>query len=86
MWKKPIFTPSSGGEKVAWALSSRLSLVACGLTSLRWAMQAVSLAEVGGLKPGVNVDVDQETAALIYAGLLEPKDDPQIQAAVEALK
>lgn len=48
--------------------------------------KGVSLAEVGGLKPGVNVDVDQETAALIYAGLLEPKDDPQIQAAVEALK
>ena len=48
--------------------------------------KGVSLAEVGGLKPGVNVAVDKETAALIYAGLLEPKDDPQIQAAVEALK
>lgn len=48
--------------------------------------KGVSLAEVGGLKPGVNVTVDQEIAALIYAGLLNAEDDPQIQAAVEALK
>ena len=48
--------------------------------------KGVSLAEVGGLKPGVDVTVDKETAALIYAGLLDPKEDPQIQAAVQALK
>ena len=46
----------------------------------------VSLAEVGGLTPGVTVTVDKETAALIYAGLLDPEEDPQVQAAVEALK
>ena len=46
----------------------------------------VSLAEVGGLKPSVNVPVDEETAIMIYAGLLGPEEDPQVQAAIEALK
>ena len=46
----------------------------------------VSLAEVGGLTPEVLVEVDDETFAAIYAGILEPENDPQIQAAVEALK
>lgn len=46
----------------------------------------VSLAEVGGLVPDVEVAVDEETAARIYAGLVEPMDDPQILAAIEALK
>ena len=45
----------------------------------------VSLAEVGGLVPEILVEVDQELAANIYAGLVEPQDDPQIQAALEAL-
>lgn len=46
----------------------------------------VSLAEAGGLTPQIEVDVDEETFLAIYAGILEPEDDPQIQAAVEALK
>ncbi len=46
----------------------------------------VSLAEVGGLVPEVVVEVDMETAAKIYSQLIEPADDPQIQAAVAALK
>ena len=46
----------------------------------------VSLAEVGGLVPQVEVPVDDETFANIYAGLLEPQDDPQIQAAIEQLR
>ena len=47
----------------------------------------VCLADVGGLVPkdGYLVEVDKETAALIYAGLLDPKEDPQIQTAVNAL-
>lgn len=48
--------------------------------------KGVSLAEVGGLEPDIPVEVDAETAAKIYAGILEPKDDPQILAAVESLK
>lgn len=46
----------------------------------------VSLADEGGLKPEVQVDVDDETKAKIYAGTLSPENDPQIQAAVTALK
>ena len=45
----------------------------------------VSLAGVG-ITPEVYVEVDEETAFLIYAGTLDPAEDPQIQAAVEALK
>lgn len=46
----------------------------------------VWLAEVGGLTPDIQVDVDDETEAAIYAATLDPAEDPQIQAAVEALK
>ena len=47
--------------------------------------KGVCLAEVGGLIPNVPVEVDEETFADIYAGILEPAEDPQIQAALEAL-
>ena len=46
----------------------------------------VSLAEVGGITPDIVVEVDEETAWGIYAQTLDPAEDPQIQAAVEALK
>ncbi len=39
-----------------------------------------------GLTPDVEVPVDEETAAKIYAGTLEPEEDPQILAAINALK
>lgn len=45
----------------------------------------ISLTEVGGLQPEVAVTVDEETAANIYAGVLLPEEDPQIQAAIAAL-
>lgn len=46
----------------------------------------VSLADVGGLKPTVTVEVDDTTRAKIYAGQLPLEEDPQVQAAIEALK
>ena len=46
----------------------------------------VSLAEVGGLVPNIQVDVDEEVYMQILAGTLEPENDPQIQAALEALR
>ena len=46
----------------------------------------VSLAEVGGLIPNIPVEVDEEVYMQILAGTLEPENDPQIQAALEALK
>ena len=45
----------------------------------------VSLAGVG-ITPDVQVDVDDETFEQIYYGNLEPAEDPQILAAIEALK
>lgn len=44
----------------------------------------VNLAGVG-ITPDVTVPVDQNTAAQIVAGTLAPEEDPQIQAAIEAL-
>ena len=43
-----------------------------------------SLAGIG-LTPDVEVPVDEETAAAIYVGSLEPEEDPQLQAAINAL-
>ena len=45
----------------------------------------VSLAEVGGLQPDVEVLVDEETWNKLYAGTVAPEEDPQIQAAIRAL-
>ena len=46
----------------------------------------VSLADAKGLTPEVIVEVDEETFARIYAGDLEPEEDPQLQKALAALK
>ncbi len=48
--------------------------------------KGVSLAEVGGLTPDVVVEVDEDTAAAIRAGTLDPMSDPQILAAIAALE
>lgn len=45
----------------------------------------VNLAGVG-ITPDIVVDVDEDTAFEIYAGLMDPNTDPQIQAAIEAMK
>ena len=45
----------------------------------------VSLAEVGGITPDVTVEVDEETFAAIYAGTLDPMEDPQILAALNRI-
>ena len=45
----------------------------------------VSLAGVG-LTPEVEIPVDEATAAKIAAGILSPEEDPQIIAAINALK
>ena len=48
--------------------------------------KGVCLEETGGLTPEIEVKIDLETAAKVYAGLLEPQEDPQLQAALEVLK
>lgn len=45
----------------------------------------VSLADVG-LTPDLTVEMDLEKRNELYYGMLQPEDDPQFQAAVEALK
>lgn len=47
--------------------------------------KGVSLEGVG-ITPDVEVPVDPETELAIYYGYLQPQEDPQIQAALEALK
>ncbi len=42
--------------------------------------------EGAGITPDVPVEVDQATADAIFAGTLEPEEDPQITAAINALK
>ena len=46
----------------------------------------VSLADQGGLTPQIPVEVDDETWAKIYGGLIPLEEDPQVIAAIEALK
>lgn len=48
--------------------------------------KGVSLAETGGLTPDVPVEVDEITYAMIYAGALPLEEDPQLIAALDALK
>ena len=45
----------------------------------------VSLADEG-ITPEILMELDEETTFALYAGTLDPADDPQVQAAVEALK
>ena len=47
--------------------------------------KGINLTEVGGLTPDVPIAVNDELAAKIYAGALEPAEDPQLQAAIGAL-
>lgn len=54
-------------------------------TGMYFTPKGNSLAEKG-ITPTVRVDVDEETASAIYYGTLQPADDPQIQAAIKALK
>lgn len=48
--------------------------------------KGVSLAETGGLIPEILVEVDEKLAAQIYAGTVAPENDPQLQAAIQALQ
>ena len=47
--------------------------------------KGVSLADQNGLVPDEKVEIDEQLAAEIYAGLVAPLDDPQIQAAIKVL-
>ncbi len=84
-WAVVVGMPTSG--KGYYQQTFRLSDgSAVGLSvGAYYTPKGVSLAEVGGLIPQVQVAVDDETAAQIYAGLMPLEEDPQIQAAQTAL-
>ena len=46
----------------------------------------VNLSEAGGLTPDVLVELEEEIQTQLYYGTLPPEEDPQIRAAIEALK
>lgn len=46
----------------------------------------VSLAEVGGIRVDVPVEIDEETAALLYGEMLPAEEDMQLQSAVAELE
>ena len=48
--------------------------------------KGVCLQDQGGLVPDVVVEVDDTTAAAIYAQTIDPKDDPQLSKALELLQ
>ena len=48
--------------------------------------RGVSLAEAGGLVPEILLEVDEQTEALIYTGVLGWEEDPQLQAAIKAME
>ncbi len=48
--------------------------------------KGVSLAETGGLKPDVEQKLEKEKETKLYAGVLDPQEDEQVSAAVQALK
>ena len=48
--------------------------------------QRRDLAAEGGILPDVAVDLTDEEAGLLYYKMLPPEDDPQLQAALAALR
>lgn len=46
----------------------------------------VDLSEAGGIVPDAEAALDDEQSSLFAAGMLDPADDPQIQAAVDTLR
>lgn len=59
---------------------------AVGLSTGKFFTSQGNNLEGVGIVPDVEVAVDQETDAAIYSGTLTPEEDPQLQAALEALR
>ena len=75
-------TSGKGYFQVTYRLSDGSAV---GLSIGRYTTpNGVSLQDVG-IVPDLAVEVDPETDYKIYAGILAPEEDPQIQAAVKAL-
>jgi carboxyl-terminal processing protease len=76
-------TSGKGHFQVTYPLSDGSAV---GLSIGKYFTPKGQCLEGVGLVPDVPVAVDEETAYAIYAGTLDPMEDPQILAAIEALK
>ena len=76
-------TSGKGHFQVTYPLSDGSAV---GLSIGKYFTPKGQCLEGVGLTPDVPVAVDEETAYAIYAGTLDPMEDPQILAAIEALK
>lgn len=76
-------TSGKGHFQVTYPLSDGSAV---GLSIGKYFTPKGECLEGVGITPDILVEVDQETAAAIYAGTLEPMEDPQILAAIDALK
>ena len=76
-------TSGKGHFQVTYPLSDGSAV---GLSIGKYFTPKGQCLEGVGIVPDVVVEVDQKTADGIYAGTLAPMEDPQILAAIEALK
>ena len=84
-WAKVVGEPTTGKGR----FQSTITLLAGSAINLSIGKyttpNGVDLTEVGGIRPDVTVEVDEQTAAMIYADLVPPEEDPQVLAALELL-
>lgn len=84
-WAKVVGEQTSG--KGYYQIMYRLADgSAVGLSVGKYYTAEGKCLEGVGIIPDVTVPVDSQTAAAIYAGTLKPEEDPQIQAAIQALE
>jgi carboxyl-terminal processing protease len=84
-WATVIGEPTVGKSYFQMTLDLQDGSAVALSTGKYFTPKGVSLADEGGLQPDVIIDLDDETEALVYANLLDPADDPHIQAAIAAL-
>lgn len=85
-WATVVGTPTSGKGHFQYTLELKDGSAVNLSVGKYLTPDGVNLEEIGGLTPDVNVPVDEQTEARIYMGAIEPEEDPQIQAAAEALR
>ena len=85
-WAKVVGTPTTGKGYFQSVFNlSDGSAMNLSIGKYYTPVKGISLAEVGGLQPDLIQEVDEETYYQIYSGQLDPKEDPQIQAAIQLL-
>lgn len=86
-WAFTVGQHTVGKGHFQWTIPlSDGSAVALSVGRYYTPIKGINLEKEGGLEPNIPVEVDFDTEALIYAGLLSPMEDPQVLAALEALK